>query len=335
MTIDTIFGLVPAGLPPLPVLLSLTGLGAAVVLMVFGAVSLIRRDRTAERMAGAAAVAPAGTEGHGPVPVVSSLHGDAAANNWRKLLKPLEKHLDFADEEGESGTRLKLMRAGYTHPSAARTYFAVRLLLAAALAVPVLLVTPLISRTVDPDTVALIALGAGAFGFYLPYRVVQSKMEKRQRAIADGFPDALDMMVVCAEAGLGLDASFNRVGQQMASSHPELASEFAILALALRAGNTREEALRRLAARTGVDEVVSFVTLIVQSERLGASVAQTLRVQSGDMRQRRMLRAEEKAHKLPVKMVVPLVTCILPAMLVAVLLPGLIQIARNILPALG
>lgn len=330
MTLETFTGLLPASLPPLPVLLALAGVAAAAILMVFGALALFQRDRAAERMAGAQPDASVGAPA-----VLPSLHADAAEASWRKLLKPLEKQLDFADSEAESGTRLKLLQAGYTHRSAARTYFAMRLVLAVGLAVPVLLFTPLISRTMEPDTVALIALGAGAFGFYLPYRVVQSRMEKRKRAISEAFPDALDMMVVCAEAGLGLDASFNRVGRQMASAHPELASEFAILALALRAGNTREDALRRLAARTGVDEVVSFVTLIVQSDRLGASVAQTLRVQSGDMRQKRMLRAEEKAHKLPVKMVVPLVTCILPAMLVAVLLPGLIQIVRNILPALG
>ena len=157
----------------------------------------------------------------------------------------------------------------------------------------------------------------------------------RQLAVQEGFPDSLDMMVVCVEAGLGLDAAFNRVGTQMAPAYPILAQHFGMVSLELRAGKSREEALRGFSERIGLPEINSFVILMIQSDQLGTSIAQTLRVHSDEMRIKRMLRAEEKAHRLPVMLAIPLVVGILPCMMTVALLPSIIRVMRVLLPALG
>jgi tight adherence protein C len=254
---------------------------------------------------------------------------------WAQLLKPLEKHVSSENEADKPRLRKRLLQAGYLDPNAVRTYYAARIALVVILPAVFLAVSPFVANDLGLNETLLIAGGLAALGLYLPYRVVQHRLESRQQAIQDAFPDSLDMMVVCVEAGLGMDSAFSRVGSQLAHAHPIMAQEFGMVALSLRAGKTREQSLRDFAERTGVADVVSFVTLLIQSEALGASIAQTLRVQADEMRDKRMMRAEERAHKLPVQMVVPLVTCILPAMLIAVLLPGLIGIIRNIMPALG
>jgi tight adherence protein C len=181
----------------------------------------------------------------------------------------------------------------------------------------------------------LLTAGFALAGLYLPGILISSRVEKRQRAIGEAFPDALDMMVVCVEAGLGLDAAFTRVGTQIAPAHPLLATELGMVALELRAGKSRADALRNFSKRVGLREVTSFVTLLLQSDALGTSVGQTLRIHSEEMRIHRMLRAEEMAHKLPVKLTIPLVLCILPVMFAAVMLPGMLTIARVIIPSLG
>jgi tight adherence protein C len=181
----------------------------------------------------------------------------------------------------------------------------------------------------------VLALVLAGGGFMLPNLWLARLIGRRQRQIAASFPDALDMMVVCVEAGLGLDAALARVGTHIAPVHPLLASELERVTLELRAGKSRDEALRNFAARVSLPEVASFVTLLVQSEALGVGIAQTLRAHGEDMRANRLLRAEEMAHKLPVKLTIPLVLCLLPAMLVAVLLPGMLSIVRNVLPGLG
>jgi tight adherence protein C len=143
------------------------------------------------------------------------------------------------------------------------------------------------------------------------------------------------MLMVCVEAGLGLDGAFTRVGTQMAAAHPVLAEHFGLVSLELRAGKSREAALRNLADRIGLLEVTSFVVLLIQSDLLGTSIGRTLRIQAEEMRLKRMLRAEEKAYKLPVKMAIPLVLCLLPAIVTVVALPGIIRIIRVMLPILS
>ena len=158
---------------------------------------------------------------------------------------------------------------------------------------------------------------------------------RRREALGAGFPDALDMMVLCTEAGLGLDAALNRVAAEIAPLHPAMGAELTRIGRELRAGKERGAVLRDFAERAGLAEVESFATLLVQSEVLGTGIARTLRVQAEDMRAARLLRAEERAHTLPVKLTLPLVVCVLPAMIAVVLLPGALTILRDVLPGLG
>jgi tight adherence protein C len=158
--------------------------------------------------------------------------------------------------------------------------------------------------------------------------------DRRQRDIINGFPDALDLMLVCVEAGLGMDSAFARVGMEMTESHPKLAEQFGAVVLELRAGRSHEDALRRMADRAGADEIRAFATLLIQSSKLGSSIAQTLRVYASEMREKRRLRAEEKAHRLPVLLSVPLVGCMLPGMIGDLMLPAAIRIIRTMVPAL-
>jgi tight adherence protein C len=174
-----------------------------------------------------------------------------------------------------------------------------------------------------------------AIGMFAPSRVLSSRASARRTQLEIEFPDALDLMVVCVEAGLGLDAAFVRVGQEIAESRPMIAEEFERVSEQLRAGRARADALRAMGNRTGVNAIKSFVALLIQTEKLGAGIAQTLRTFSTEMRQTRFLRAEEKAMRIPVVMTVPLVACILPVIITAALLPAIIDVIRTVVPALG
>jgi len=175
---------------------------------------------------------------------------------------------------------------------------------------------------------------AAALGLYLPSLFIRARADRRQQALVNAFPDALDLMLVCVEAGLGLEAAFSRVGMEMTTSHPLLSEQFGAVVLELRAGRSHEDALRRMADRAGADDIRAFATLLVQSTKLGSSIAQTLRTYSAEMREKRRLRAEEKAHRLPVLISIPLVVCMLPTMIGLLMLPAAIRVARAVLPAL-
>jgi tight adherence protein C len=179
------------------------------------------------------------------------------------------------------------------------------------------------------------AMIAALFGLYVPALFVQAKADRRRSELLHGFPDALDLMLVCAEAGLSLDAAFARVGQEMVTSHPLISEQLGTVVLELRAGRSREDALRRLADRAEVDEIRAFATLLIQSTKLGSSVGQTLRIYAAEMREKRRMRAEEKAHRLPVLLSIPLVTCMLPVMIGVLMLPAVIRVIRNVLPAMA
>jgi tight adherence protein C len=176
---------------------------------------------------------------------------------------------------------------------------------------------------------------AAVMGLYLPSLWIRAKADRRQRDIINGFPDALDLMLVCVEAGLGLEAAFSRVGMEMTRSHPLLAEQLGAVVLELRAGRSQEDALRRMADRAGADEIRAFATLLIQSHKLGSSIAQTLRVYASEMRERRRMRAEEKAHRLPVLLSIPLVCCMLPVMIGVLMIPAVIRTIRAVVPALG
>ena len=179
-----------------------------------------------------------------------------------------------------------------------------------------------------PGAALLISLGLAAAGFYAPEIWFRAMLRRRKERLLAGLPDALDLLVICVESGMGLDAAIARVGQEMALGNRTISEEFKILLLELRAGKSRRDALRNFAARMDLDEVNSLVSLLIQTDRFGTSVAQSLRVHSDSMRVNRYQQAEERAAKMPVKLIVPLVLCIFPALFLVILGPALIQIWR-------
>lgn len=253
---------------------------------------------------------------------------------WSQLLGSIEKRFAPTDERKRSSMSQKMIQAGYYSPTAVRNFYALRILCAAGLPVLFIAYQVLFPSELSVERMLFMTALTCFTGLILPTAWVNRRIGSRQLEITEGFPDALDMLVVCVEAGLGLDAAFNRVGSQFAQSHPILAEHFGLVALEFRAGKSRSEAMRSFAERIGLQEINSFVTLLIQSEALGTSIAQTLRVHSEEMRAKRMLRAEEKAQRLPVMLSIPLVLGILPAMLCVSLLPGVIRIIRILIPAL-
>ena len=276
---------------------------------------------------------------HGPegeeASTAGSLRSDHAASTWLKLVNAIEKSgLSLVDTKDDA-VRQKLIAAGFTAPYAPRVYTLVRLVMIVALPLLVLTFYWVMGSSPSLFKLYISLLIAAALGLYLPNIFIRAKADRRQKEIINAFPDALDLMLVCVEAGLGLEAAFARVGQEMTTSHPLLAEQLGAVVLELRAGRSREDALRRMADRAGADEIRAFATLLIQSTKLGSSVAQTLRIYASDMRERRRMRAEEKAHRLPVLLSIPLVACMLPVMIGVLMLPAVIRVMRTVLPQLS
>ena len=327
--LDLLTQLVPGGLTTL--MLGLVFI--AVMLGVLGVAALFGRNPVQRRLSGDAPRQSTKRKGMEDAPVLRS--NRQMESQWDEILRPIEKYFMDQKDGSQSGLRMRMLQAGFVGPNVVRNYFLIRTLLAIGVPTAFLFFLPMIGVDMSAKKIMITTIGLALAGLYLPGIWISSRVDRRQQALGEAFPDALDMMVVCVEAGLGLDAAFTRVGTQIAPAHPILAMELGIVALELRAGKTREDALRNFSKRIGLREVSSFVTLLIQSDALGASIGKTLRVHAEEMRIHRMLRAEEMAHKLPVKMTFPLVTCILPTMFVAVMLPGMITLVRVVMPALG
>jgi tight adherence protein C len=303
----------------------------AVAAIVFGLVATFgERREMRERLAGGGSAAGQ-SEGVGP----AGLRVHDARGAWVKLVTAIENAGIPLVDTKDATIRSRLVAAGYTQEYAPRIYTLVRLVMVIGL--PLAIFALMWASGSSPSLTKLYFIGAGAalLGLYLPNLWVKAKAERRQRDIINGFPDALDLMLVCVEAGLGLEAAFSRVGMEMTRSHPLLAEQLGSVVLELRAGRSQEDALRRMADRAGADEIRAFATLLIQSHKLGSSIAQTLRTYASEMRERRRMRAEEKAHRLPVLLSIPLVTCMLPTMIGVLMLPAVIRTIRVILPALG
>jgi tight adherence protein C len=265
----------------------------------------------------------------------ASLRGDSIAKGWHKLTDFIEKSgISLVDTQGET-LRARLVAAGYNSPIAPKLFTATRLVLLVLL--PAIFVGAIFlgGTEVSPFKLYLVGVGLAIFGLYAPNLFISAKADRRREAIVNGFPDSLDLMLVCVEAGLGMEAAFDRVGREMLHSHPLVAQMLSVVTLELRAGSTREEALRNMASRTQVTEIRSFSTLLIQSDKLGSSIGETLRVYASEMREKRRMRAEEKAHRLPVLLSVPLVACMLPVMIGVLMLPAIIRVIRQVLPAMS
>lgn len=245
-----------------------------------------------------------------------------------RWIEPIAKIALPRDDWAKSRVKKKLVMAGYRSEPAIRVYFAMKVLLAVLL--PLVVVVPFIALgtipLVEQATAIFLLVLMALIGYYLPDFFLHSKTKSRRNTFSEGFPDAMDLLVVCVEAGLGLDAAIQRVGKELALSNPELAIEFSILSLELRAGKSRAEALRALAERTDVDQVKNLVALLIQAEHFGTSIATALRDHATEMRHMRIQLAKEKAAKLPVKMLFPIIFFIFPSLFIVVLSPAVLRI---------
>jgi tight adherence protein C len=237
-------------------------------------------------------------------------------------LDPLSKAIPLSPKD-VSRTRLWLIQAGYRDAHHLTIYMGSRLACAFLFLIGAIF-------TVWDSPMLLVSLTA--FGFFLPRFALKRKIQNRQHRIKIGLPDALDLTVICVEAGLALDQAMMRVGQDLHHAHPELSDEFHMVNLEMRAGKPRPEALRNLVDRTGVDDIRSLVGTLIQTDRFGTSVAQALRVHSDSLRTERRQRAEEQAAKTTIKMVIPLVLFVLPSIIFVTLGPAFIQLIRTFKP---
>lgn len=245
------------------------------------------------------------------------------------LALPFARHF-FPVKEGELSTqRLNLVRAGYFSPSAPAIYYASRILLAFTLPVIVIMVTALLSLSLSQAGTMLVIILPGLFGYMLPTLIVSSRVNARQQAVRHTFPDALDMLLMCVEAGIGLDEALIRVSAELRANHPILSEHFDKLTSELRAGKTRDNAFRSFSDRIGLDEIQSFITLLKQTEELGTSMSASLRAMSDDMRQRRMMRAEEMAQKVSTKLSMLMMVFILPVLLMVIMAPAVISAMQH------
>ena len=250
----------------------------------------------------------------------------------KKLSEPLFKAVSPRDQEERRAGRLRLIRAGFRSPRAYRHYLVLRICCALVFGLGVLLATSFYRLAPETLVGALIAALAG---FYLPTLALKFLTWRRQLDITRVLPDALDMMVVCTEAGLGLDMTFKRVGEEIRPLSRVLSDEFRLTVMEIRAGKPRSDSFRYLSVRTGVPEVNNLMTILNQANRFGTSVAKALRVHAEGMRIKRRQIAEEKATKVAVKLVFPLVLFIFPTLMIVIGGPAFLSIFRILLPALG
>ena len=255
-------------------------------------------------------------------------------SRWSKIADSIEKTgLSLTDSKNlKIEKQLKL--AGYRNPSATRVYTLVRIALVFLLPGAYLTLAYFGNEPPEPVRMYLFCGILAALGLYLPNIFIRAKAERRKNEIVNGFPDTLDLVLICVEAGLGLEAALDRVGREISRSHPLIASLLIETTLLMRAGASREMALRQLAEGSGVDEIRSFSTLLIQSDKLGTSIANTLRVYAGEMREARQMRAEEKAHRIPVLISIPLVVCMLPTMIGVLILPAAVMYVRDVAPGM-
>jgi len=299
------------------VLLALLAFLFASLIVTAGAMALAGADETSiEHRLGELV---GGGEEKGPI-VSERGYGRTVADALRKIGAAAPKS---AAEMGK--LQQKLVTAGYRGSEALPLFLGIRL--ACAITLFLVMMSPLITR---PNL--LMALACCALGYLLPAMALGRMAKRRQHRIRLGLPDALDLLVVSVEAGLGLDQAIQRVSDELRFAHPDLADELRLINLELRAGKARSDALRNLAERTQLDDLSSLVAMLVQTDKFGTSVAQSLRVHSDTMRTKRRQRAEEAAAKTGVKMVFPLVFCIFPAIFVVTIGPAAIRFVQVLVP---
>lgn len=253
-----------------------------------------------------------------------------------RIIEPVAKVMLPADDWRKSKLKSRLVQAGFRQPKAMSWFLAIKLI--AAFVLPLLVVLPLMLLGVlgDKPAVGVILLSvSGLLGFFGPDIFLHHRIEERRNTISSSFPDALDMLVVCVEAGLGLDAAINRVASELGHAHPMIAEELQLVSLELRAGKDREAAFRGLSDRTSVEEINALTSILIQSEQFGTSIASALREHADGMRTMRIQIAREKAAKLPVKLIFPIMLFIFPALFLVILGPAFIRIFYGFIVGAG
>jgi tight adherence protein C len=258
---------------------------------------------------------------------------------WRErlasVIQPLAKLSLPAEGWEGSAIRIAFINAGWRQPSAPTIFFGIKTLLALSF--------PLIALTLSGEgllasgvsRILFVLISASAVGYYLPNLFLRYKIAHRQRDLFESFPDALDLLIICVESGLGLDQAIAKVATEIEIKSKVLAQELQLVLMELRSGFSRETALRHLALRTGLEEIDLLVAMMVQADRFGTSMGDSLRVHADNLRTKRRQRAEEAAAKIAVKLLMPLIFMIFPTLMLVLVGPAMIQIYRVLLPSLG
>jgi tight adherence protein C len=254
---------------------------------------------------------------------------DAGMKAVQRLIDRTTRHYATLDESSMKVLHRRLVEAGIFNPRAVGFFFVARAVLAVGVGLLVGLMVPLLPETMSSMFWPMVGVG-GLIGYVVPSLALDRIVARRRDEYRIGFPDFMDLLVVCADAGLSMEAALERVGRELGPSYPALSTNIHMTNLEIRAGRTLTEALEHFAARLGLDEVKSFATLIQQSSELGSSITDALRVYSEDMRHKRLSTAEEKAYALPAKLSFPLMVCVFPVLFVVILLPVFVRIKLGV-----
>jgi len=246
----------------------------------------------------------------------------------QRLLEYTTKHYASVDTKDMKVLRERLMRAGIYDPRGPAVFFLSRVGLALGAGAAAFVILPSFGFE-GKTSFWVLMLAAGLLGYLAPSIIVDRMIAKKRFEHQMGFPDFMDLLVVCADAGLSMEASLDRVARELSDSYPSLTANIHMTNLEIRAGRTMTESLEHFGDRVGLEEARSFATLIQQSEELGSSIGDALRVYSDDMRHKRLSRAEEKAYSLPAKLAVPMMVCIFPTLFVVILLPVIVRVVTH------
>ena len=250
---------------------------------------------------------------------------DSSAKALTKLLEYTTKHYSETNQEHMKVLRRRLVQAGIYDPRGVAFFFIGRTALAIGVAAAIFIFLPLM-KPVGGSLFWLLIVAGGVVGYVGPSMYIDRRISARTLQHRSGFPDFMDLLVVCADSGLSLEASFERVGREIGQGYPSLSANIHLTNLEIRAGRALKEALENFADRLALEEARAFATLINQSIDLGSSITDAMRVYSDDMRHKRLSRAEEKAYALPAKLAVPMMVCIFPVLFVVILLPVIVRL---------
>jgi tight adherence protein C len=300
---------------------------AAAAILAFGIMASVRVRTDVRRRTASIAVAGAGAAAGAEGGSRSLRHASARAT--QRLIDYANPHFSPSEEGETKKLRRQLIQAGFLDARAGAFFFLARVVMAVVLAGGAFMAAPVVVGSGSSLFWPFVWLGA--IGGYLSPKVyIDRRIAARRNEHRAGFPDFMDLLVVCADAGLSMESALDRVGRELTDSYPSLSQNIYMTTLEIRAGRTMSEALEHFADRVGLDEARSFATLLQQSEELGSSLTEALRVYSDDMRHKRMSIAEEKAYSLPAKLSVPLIVCIFPVIIIVIMLPVYVRFTYGV-----